>query len=389
MALLESHVGQAHGKALSEEYKRCSFCDAAFDTTAELETLTKVHKCYSCEICFAGFMSNATLVRHKEQDHPVKPEVSQVIDRPDRGQVTPEDQDMIITGVTDPKLEEAMRLINVPDPDLFLDRLDNRVGLEVPDRNHMVRCEECGRFLKLKSYRRTHVMCFHPLVSYQCPYHPNKVFYTKESLIFHCQKVHVLCDLCEIMLFDDAALENHYRRKHLKSPPQKLVPAEPMAASSPIPADKPEEEQLEPDEGDQAKQDLPEPKPAVSKVTDRPVHDPVGRYICSICKVVCDTLISYKIHLVQHRKVPCKYCHRKFINTDSLEVHVAEMHRNKKQPQYKCKASDCDKCFTTHVESLAHLRFNHRSQFKFRCKRCMDCFTNLEDLFYHGAVHDQ
>ena len=36
MKLLEGHVNNAHGQALAEKEKRCSYCDAAFDTIHEL-----------------------------------------------------------------------------------------------------------------------------------------------------------------------------------------------------------------------------------------------------------------------------------------------------------------------------------------------------------------
>ena len=39
-------------------------------------------------------------------------------------------------------------IICVPDTDPFEEKLDTRIGLVNPDRNHQVKCEECGRFLK-------------------------------------------------------------------------------------------------------------------------------------------------------------------------------------------------------------------------------------------------
>ena len=99
MALLESHISETHGKALAEESKKCSFCNAAFSTVLELEEDTKIHTYYSCEICFAGFVSHVTLIKHKIQDHPERPTVSQVTIRLTRDQATPENQDVIITGL--------------------------------------------------------------------------------------------------------------------------------------------------------------------------------------------------------------------------------------------------------------------------------------------------
>ena len=282
-----------------------------------------------------------------------------------------------------------MTLINVPDPDPFLDRMDAKVGLEKPDRNHQVKCEECGRFLKSKSQRCTHVMCLHPLTSYQCPYHPNRIFYTKESLITHCKKVHVLCDLCDTMWFDQAAHENHYSRRHPRSPTPKLVQADLTATASPITGDEADEEQLLPGKDDIAVVEPVVQRAVASKAADHPDRNSVGRYICSFCKVVCDTEANYKLHLNQHKKVLCKFYHRKFLGSDGMEEHVAVMHHDKKQPQYRCKVSDCKERFATHVESLEHLRRNHRSQFRFRCRSCMESFTNLEELFSHGIAHEE
>ena len=70
MKLLEGHVNNAHGQALAEKDKRCSYCDAAFDTIHELQEHNKIHIYFSCDICFAGFMSDVILIEHKIHDHP-------------------------------------------------------------------------------------------------------------------------------------------------------------------------------------------------------------------------------------------------------------------------------------------------------------------------------
>ena len=56
MKLLEDHVNNAHGQALAEENKKCSYCDAAFETVHELQEHSKINRYFSCEICFAGFV---------------------------------------------------------------------------------------------------------------------------------------------------------------------------------------------------------------------------------------------------------------------------------------------------------------------------------------------
>ena len=70
MKLLEGHVNNVHGQALAEKEKRCSYCDAAFDTIHELQEHNKIHRYFSCDICFAGFVSDVILIEHKIHDHP-------------------------------------------------------------------------------------------------------------------------------------------------------------------------------------------------------------------------------------------------------------------------------------------------------------------------------
>ena len=156
MKLLEDHVNNAHGQALAEENKRCLYCDAAFETVHELQEHSKIHRYFSCEICFAGFVSDVILVKLQIHDHPEGPVPS-------------------TSGVTDPQAEQAL-IIHVPGPDPFEEKLDTRIGLVNPDRNHKVKCEECDRFLKSRKLRKLHVMCYHPMAAYQCPFDLNIIF---------------------------------------------------------------------------------------------------------------------------------------------------------------------------------------------------------------------
>ena len=241
MKLLEDHVNNAHGQALAEKDKKCSYCNAAFETVHELQEHSKIHRYFSCEICFAGFVSDVILIEHKIHDHPEGPSQP--------SQATPEEPVPSNSGVTGPKAEQAL-IIHVPDPDPFKEKLGTRIGLVNPDRNHQVKCEECGRFLKSKKIRKLHVMCYHPMAVYQCPFDPNLIFYTKDDLVLHCRQNHVLCKLCDTMSVNQTSLEEHYRRRHPKSPPPKVQLA---AASIQTPAHKPESEQVEPNEANQAK----------------------------------------------------------------------------------------------------------------------------------------
>ena len=55
--------------------------------------------------------------------------------------------------MTGPQAKQAP-IIHVPDPDPFKEKLETRIGLVNPDRNHQVKCEECDRFLKSKKIRK-------------------------------------------------------------------------------------------------------------------------------------------------------------------------------------------------------------------------------------------
>ena len=368
MKLLEDHVNNAHGQALAEENKKCLYCDAAFETVHELQEHSKIHRYFSCEICFAGFVSDVILTEHKVHDHPEGPVPSS-------------------SGVTDPQAEQAL-IIHVPDPDPFEEKLDTRIGLVNPDRNHQVKCEECDRFLRSKKLRKLHVMCYHPMAAYQCPFDPNIIFYTKDDLVLHCKQNHVLCKLCDTMTANQASMEEHYRKRHPKSPPPKIQPA---ATSSRNPADKPESEQVEPSQEDQAKtQPQPQPDqltPAI-QVNVCPVRGPTGKYNCNLCKKSFGTMANFRLHLNIHCKVSCKFCYRKFLNVSSMDKHVKEVHKVSKLPQYHCKLESCTEQFGTQIESFRHLRNEHRSLLRYRCKKCKDSFFTVE-LFRHHKIHDK
>ena len=160
-------------------------------------------------------MSDVILVKHKIHDHPEGP--------PQTPQATPEEPMPSTSGAT-PQAEQAP-IIRVSDPDPFKEKLDIRICLDNPDRNHQVECEECGRFLKSRKIRKLHVMCYHPMAAYQCPFDPNLIFYTKDDLVLHCKRNHILCKICDSMAPNQTSLEEHYRKRHPKSPPPKVQPA--------------------------------------------------------------------------------------------------------------------------------------------------------------------
>ena len=380
MKLLEDHVNNAHGQALVEENKKCLYCNAAFEMVHELQEHSKIHRYFSCEICFAGFVLYVIMIVHKIHDHSKGPSQP--------SQTTPKETVPSTSGVTVPQAEQAP-IIRVPDPDPFEEKLDTRIGLVNPDRNHQVKCEECDRFLKSKKIRKLHVMCYHPMAAYQCPFDPNIIFYTKDDLVLHCKQNHVLCKLCDTMSVNQASLEEHYRRRHPKSPPPKVQPA---ATSSPNPADELESEQVEPSQEDQAKtQPQPQPDqptPAI-QANVRPVRGLTGKYTCNLCRKSFGTMANFRLHLNVQCKVSCKFCYRKFLNVSSMDEHVQEVHKVSKLPQYHCKLESCTEQFGTQIESFRHLRNEHRSLLRYRCKKCKDSFFTVEELFRHHKIHDK
>ena len=79
-------------------------------------------------------------------------------------------------------------------------------------------------------------------------------------------------------------------------------------------------------------------------------------------------MVNFRLHLNIHRKVSCKFCYRKFLNVSSMDEHVKEVHKVSKLPQYHCKLESCTEQFGTQIESFRHLRNEHRSLLRYRCK---------------------
>ena len=149
---------------------------------------------------------------------------------------------------------------------------------------------------------------------------------------------------------------------------------------------------MEPSQEDQSKTQLqPQPdQPTLAiQVNVRPVHGPTGKYTCYLCKKSFGTLANFRLHFNVHRKVPCKFCYRKFLNVSSMDEHVQEAHKVSKLPQYHCKQDSCTEWFGTQIESFRHLRSEHRGLFRYRYKKCKDSFLTVEELFRHHKIHDK
>ena len=100
-------------------------------------------------------------------------------------------------------------------------------------------------------------------------------------------------------------------------------------------------------------------------------------------------MVNFRLHLNIHRKVSCKFCYRKFLNVSSMDKHVKEVHKVSRLPQYHCKLESCTERFGTQIESFRHLRNEHRSLLRYRCKKCKDSFFTVEELFRHHKIHDK
>ena len=100
-------------------------------------------------------------------------------------------------------------------------------------------------------------------------------------------------------------------------------------------------------------------------------------------------MVNFRLHLNIHRKVSCKFCYRKFLNVSSMDEHVKEVHKVSRLPQYHCKLESCTERFGTQIESFRHLRNEHRSLLRYRCKKCKDSFFTVEELFRHHKIHDK
>ena len=130
LLVLSEHVNMVHGAALTEERKKCLYCDAAFSSFEELGNHSKEgHHHYFCDICFAGFVSEPLLVEHRVNDHPTGRPGEPGEHSPSTPAVQADmDPDIEVTKVVDPDLEKAMEVIRTPELDPFADKWHPAVG---------------------------------------------------------------------------------------------------------------------------------------------------------------------------------------------------------------------------------------------------------------------
>ena len=99
--------------------------------------------------------------------------------------------------------------------------------------------------------------------------------------------------MCDTMSINQTSLEDHFRRKHPRSPPPKV---QPVATSSPIPEDELESEQVEMSQEDQPKTQPDQPTPAI-QANICPVCGPTGKYICDLYKNIIWYIGKFQVTL--------------------------------------------------------------------------------------------
>ena len=216
LLVLANHVNMVHGAALTEDRKRCLYCDAAFNTFNKLSTHSKEgHHHYFCDICFSGFISEPLLVEHHVNNHPKGCPGKPGECMPSTPKEKPsEDPGIIIRKVFNPELEKVMEVIRTPDPDPFANKWHLALSQVKRDGKNKVECKVCHRYLETLKLRVDHVKHFHPLVSYDCKFCPDLVFYTLQDLLKHCQKNHFICNHCDSAHTDKETLQVHTSREH-------------------------------------------------------------------------------------------------------------------------------------------------------------------------------
>ena len=192
-------MNTVHGAGLAKDRKRCLYCDAAFNMFDELGKHSKQsHQHYFCDIFFAGLISECPGTHGKADKAP----------------------DIFITKIIDPKLEKGMQVIQTPEPDPFANKWYPALSQVKWDDNNKIKCEVCHRYHKSSKWRVEHVKHFHPMVSYECKFCTELVFYTIQDLVKHCKKTHVSCNNCDSFHRDDESLQSHISHQNQPVPPQ-------------------------------------------------------------------------------------------------------------------------------------------------------------------------
>ena len=139
-------------------------------------------------MCFARFVSEPLLVEHHANDH----QTICASEQRERSRKEEGDPDIAVIKVVDPEVKEAMKVIQVPDPDPFADKWHPAHGQVKRDDTYKFWCRVCHRYLKNTKVRVEHFKQFHPEISYDCKFCPDLTFYAIQDLVL-CNTEHIEC----------------------------------------------------------------------------------------------------------------------------------------------------------------------------------------------------
>lgn len=120
------------------------------------------------------------------------------------------------------------------------------------------------------------------------------------------------------------------------------------------------------------------------KVTKLRDKMPPKLHQCTQCFVHFSKRSEFEAHLSTHNEVlfkTCKYCKQRFTDLEFLAQHEKEVHGSRNT--YKCKF--CLNSFSQKYILMKHYRV-HSEQEVYLCNHCNDVFLRLDDLHMHKAT---
>ena len=110
--------------------------------------------------------------------------------------------------------------------------------------------------------------------------------------------------------------------------------------------------------------------------------DPKKKYVCAVCKSVCD-LLGLFVHMKQvHFGLLCQYCLKLFKNIKCMKQHM-KLHN--KTARINC--SICEKSFSTKAYLTSHMRTHGIVKHKFSCSQCSFVTHYETSIAYHKMAH--